>query len=37
MTPKTVAHHLSSIYAKLGVATRTEASQAAVRLGIVTS
>jgi DNA-binding CsgD family transcriptional regulator len=34
LTPKTVSHHLSAIYAKLGVATRTQAAQAATRLGI---
>ncbi len=35
LTPKTVSHHLSAIYAKLGVASRTEAARAAVRLGII--
>ena len=35
LTPKTVSHHLSSIYAKLGVTTRVEAAQAASQLGIV--
>ena len=35
LTPKTVSHHLSAIYAKLGVATRIEAAQAASHLGIV--
>jgi len=35
LTPKTVSHHLSAIYAKLGVATRTEAAHAAARLGVV--
>ncbi|MFN8663995.1 MAG: LuxR C-terminal-related transcriptional regulator [Thermomicrobiales bacterium] len=34
LTPKTVSHHLTSIYAKLGVTTRTEAARAATRLGI---
>lgn len=34
LTPKTVSHHLTSIFSKLGVATRTEAARAAVRLGI---
>ena len=37
LTPKTVSHHLSAIYTKLGVETRTEAAHAASRLGIVTS
>jgi DNA-binding CsgD family transcriptional regulator len=35
LTPKTVSHHLSAIYAKLGVATRIEAARAASQLGIV--
>jgi DNA-binding CsgD family transcriptional regulator len=35
LTPKTVSHHLSAIYAKLGVETRIEAAQAASQLGIV--
>jgi DNA-binding CsgD family transcriptional regulator len=34
LTPKTVSHHLSAIYAKLGVETRTEAARAASQLGI---
>lgn len=34
LTPKTVSHHLSAIYAKLGVETRTEAARAAAKLGI---
>jgi DNA-binding NarL/FixJ family response regulator len=34
LTPKTVSHHLSAIYAKLGVSTRTEAARAAARVGI---
>ena len=34
LTPKTVGHHLSAIYAKLGVGTRTEAARAASQLGI---
>lgn len=34
LTPKTVSHHLSAIYAKLGVETRTEAARAATQLGI---
>jgi predicted ATPase/DNA-binding CsgD family transcriptional regulator len=37
LTPKTVSHHLSAIYAKLGVETRIEAAQAASQLGIVAS
>jgi predicted ATPase/DNA-binding CsgD family transcriptional regulator len=35
LTPKTVSHHLSAIYAKLGVETRIEAAHAAAQLGIV--
>jgi DNA-binding NarL/FixJ family response regulator len=35
MTAKTVSNHLTAIYAKLGVATRIEAAQAASQLGIV--
>jgi DNA-binding CsgD family transcriptional regulator/tetratricopeptide (TPR) repeat protein len=35
LTPKTVSHHLSAIYAKLGVETRIEAAQAASQLGMV--
>ena len=35
LTPKTVSHHLSAIYAKLGVETRIEAAHAASQLGIV--
>ena len=35
LTPKTVSHHLSAIYAKLGVETRIEAARAASQLGIV--
>jgi DNA-binding CsgD family transcriptional regulator len=34
LTPKTVGHHVSAIYAKLGVATRTEAARIAFQLGI---
>lgn len=34
LTPKTVSHHLTSVYGKLGVATRTEAARVAARLGI---
>ena len=37
LTPKTVSHHLSAIYAKLGVETRIEAALAASQLGIVAS
>ena len=36
LTPKTVSHHLSAIYAKLGVETRIEAAHAASQLGILT-
>ena len=35
LTPKTVSHHLSAIYAKLGVSSRTEAARAAAQIGIV--
>jgi predicted ATPase/DNA-binding NarL/FixJ family response regulator len=35
LTPKTVSHHLSAIYAKLGVSSRTEAARAASQFGIV--
>ena len=35
LTPKTVSHHLSAIYAKLGVETRIEAAHAASQLGII--
>lgn len=34
LTPKTVAHHVSAILAKLGVHSRVEATRAAARLGI---
>jgi DNA-binding CsgD family transcriptional regulator/tetratricopeptide (TPR) repeat protein len=34
LTPKTVRHHVSSIFGKLGVETRIEAARAAARLGI---
>jgi DNA-binding CsgD family transcriptional regulator len=34
LSPRTVAHHVSSILAKLGVHSRTEAVQEAARLGI---
>ena len=37
LTPKTVSHHLSAIYAKLGVETRIEAAQAASQLGMTPS
>lgn len=37
LTPKTVGHHISAILAKLNVATRTEAAQAAAKLGIIPS
>ena len=35
LTPKTVSHHLSAIYAELGVETRIEAAHAASQLGIL--
>jgi DNA-binding CsgD family transcriptional regulator len=35
LTPKTVRHHVSAIFGKLGVETRTEAARAASQLGIV--
>jgi DNA-binding NarL/FixJ family response regulator len=35
LTPKTVRHHVSSIFGKLGVETRIEAARAAAQLGIV--
>jgi DNA-binding CsgD family transcriptional regulator len=34
LTPKTVGHHLTAIYAKLGIGTRAEAVRAASQLGI---
>jgi DNA-binding NarL/FixJ family response regulator len=34
LTPKTVSHHLSAIYAKLGVDSRIAAAQVAIRIGI---
>jgi DNA-binding NarL/FixJ family response regulator len=34
LTPKTVAHYVSAILAKLNVATRAEAAVVAVRLGL---
>jgi DNA-binding CsgD family transcriptional regulator len=37
LTPKTVSHHLSAIYSKLGVETRIEAAQAAAQLGMTPS
>jgi DNA-binding NarL/FixJ family response regulator len=37
LTPKTISHHVSAIYAKLGVDTRTEAALAASRLGVIES
>jgi predicted ATPase/DNA-binding CsgD family transcriptional regulator len=37
LTPKTVGHHISAILAKLNVETRTEAAQAATKLGIIPS
>jgi DNA-binding CsgD family transcriptional regulator len=35
LTPKTVSHHLSAIYAKLGVERRIEAAHAASQLGVL--
>jgi DNA-binding NarL/FixJ family response regulator len=35
LTPKTVGHHVSAIYAKLGVDTRTAAARAAAQLGVI--
>lgn len=35
LTPKTVSHHLSAIFAKLGVTTRIEAARAAAKLGVL--
>jgi DNA-binding CsgD family transcriptional regulator len=37
LTPKTVSHHLSAIYAKLGVETRIEAVQVAAQRGMTPS
>jgi DNA-binding CsgD family transcriptional regulator len=37
LTPKTVTHHLSAIYTKLGVDTRLEAARLATRLGMFVS
>ena len=37
LTPKTVGHHLSAIYAKLGVSSRTEAARAYSQLGSVSA
>jgi DNA-binding CsgD family transcriptional regulator len=34
LTPKTVRHHVTAIYAKLGVNTRVEAARAASQIGI---
>jgi DNA-binding NarL/FixJ family response regulator len=36
VSESTVKYHLSSIYAKLGVASRTEAVSRAARLGLIT-
>jgi DNA-binding NarL/FixJ family response regulator len=35
LSPKTVSHHVSAIYAKLGVETRADAARIATQLGIV--
>ena len=35
LSPKTVGHHISAIYAKLGVETRADAARVATQLGIV--
>jgi DNA-binding CsgD family transcriptional regulator len=35
LSPKTVSHHISAIYAKLGVETRADAARIATQLGIV--
>jgi DNA-binding CsgD family transcriptional regulator len=35
LTPKTVRHHVSAIFGKLGVETRTEAARAAAKLGLI--
>jgi DNA-binding CsgD family transcriptional regulator len=37
LTPKTVSHHLTSVYGKLGVSTRTEAARVAAKLGITSA
>jgi DNA-binding CsgD family transcriptional regulator len=37
LTPKTVGHHISAIYAKLGVSNRAEAVHAAARIGVTPS
>lgn len=37
LSPKTVRHHVSVIFAKLGVETRTEAARTATKLGLIPS
>jgi hypothetical protein len=37
LSPKTVEHHVASIYGKLGIHTRAEAVAAAYRLGLIPS
>ncbi len=37
LAPKTVRHHVSSIFGKLGIETRTEAARAAAKLGLIPS
>lgn len=37
LSPKTVSHHLSTIFAKLNAETRTEAAQIAAKLGLLPS
>jgi DNA-binding NarL/FixJ family response regulator len=35
LTPKTVSHHLTAIFAKLGVTSRMEATRVATKLGVL--